>query len=105
MHFLKYLEYWKQPAYMKYLVFPQCLSVLDALNNRREFREALVYQNFRDYFHAQQGVAWSLGKWPSKQEIEKKEDEKSNKLKEEENDGEIERGNDQGMDIVKEEKK
>ena len=69
MHFLKYLEYWKEPAYMKYLVFPQCLTVLDALNTEDEFKEKLKHENFRDYFHLQQGVAWSLGKWPSKFDV------------------------------------
>ena len=103
MHFLKYLEYWKQPAYMKYLVFPQCLNVLDALNTKIEFREALKHQNFRDYFHSQQGVAWSAEKWPSQQEKEDIE-KTSQKMGTEGNDADS-RNVDEGINIVKKERK
>ena len=39
MNFLKYLEYWKRPEYLKHLVFPQCLAFLDALNNVPDFKQ------------------------------------------------------------------
>ena len=70
-NFLKYLEYWRRPAYAKHLVFPQCLTFLDALNNVPGFRENLAHQNFRDYVHTQQGLAWALGEWPRLEEGEK----------------------------------
>ena len=94
MHFLKYLEYWRQPAYMKYLVFPQCLTVLNALITKNEFREALKYQNFRDYFHSQQVVAWSLGKWPSKFDIERGEEREIQNVEDKDESG------DRVMDII-----
>ena len=33
IHFLKYLQYWKQPQYIKYIQYPACLYYLDKLQN------------------------------------------------------------------------
>lgn len=30
--YLKYLEYWRMPEYSRFLVYPQCLAVLNYLN-------------------------------------------------------------------------
>ena len=56
--FLKYLRYWKQAEYTKYLLFPQCLAILDALIDNPSFRRDLLYDHFINYAHAQQGNHW-----------------------------------------------
>lgn len=58
MHYLRYLRYWKQPEYCQHLVFPQCLTFLDALIDHKEFRERLLIPQFRDYVYHQQGLHW-----------------------------------------------
>jgi hypothetical protein len=42
MDFLRYLQYFRKPAYLKHLIFPQCLAFLDALINNPVFREVRV---------------------------------------------------------------
>ncbi|TNN14110.1 Mediator of RNA polymerase II transcription subunit 31 isoform 2 [Schistosoma japonicum] len=39
--YLKYLQYWKDPAYSRYLIYPYCLHLLDLLQHA-EFRSALA---------------------------------------------------------------
>jgi mediator of RNA polymerase II transcription subunit 31 len=56
--FLKYLRYWKDPKYIGMLVFPQCLSFLDALIDNRAFRRELSLPQFMNYIHQQQGAHW-----------------------------------------------
>lgn len=60
LNFLKYLQYWKQPEYMRFLVFPQCLAFLDALLNNPKFRKELSVPAFAEYVHKQQGLHWML---------------------------------------------
>lgn len=60
MNFLRYLRYWKQPEYMQYLVFPQCLAFLDALIDNPKFRNELLIPQFVDYCHQQQGLHWQF---------------------------------------------
>ncbi|CAJ0937055.1 unnamed protein product, partial [Mesorhabditis belari] len=40
VNYLKYLLYWKRPEYARCLKYPQCLFMLEALQEK-EFREAL----------------------------------------------------------------
>eukprot|EP00914_Ancora_sagittata_P010144 GHVO01019524.1.p1 GENE.GHVO01019524.1~~GHVO01019524.1.p1 ORF type:complete len:122 (-),score=9.21 GHVO01019524.1:164-529(-) len=40
INYLSYLRYWKKPEYGQFLTFPQCLRMLDALQNP-DFREKL----------------------------------------------------------------
>lgn len=56
INFLKYLLYWKDPKYTKLLVFPQCLSFLEALIYSPSFRRELLIPQFVDYIHQQQGL-------------------------------------------------
>ena len=56
--FLKYLRYWKQPQYLKKLLFPQCLDFLDALIDNPQFCRELALPQFMEYVHAQQGAQW-----------------------------------------------
>ena len=58
MNFLIYLQYWKQPNYTKHLIFPQCLSILDALIHKPAFRKELPFAQFIDFCHQQQGLSW-----------------------------------------------
>ncbi|CAH8651300.1 unnamed protein product [Heterobilharzia americana] len=39
--YLKYLQYWKEPGYSRYLIYPYCLHMLDLLQHA-EFRLALA---------------------------------------------------------------
>ncbi|ELP88448.1 mediator of RNA polymerase II transcription subunit, putative [Entamoeba invadens IP1] len=39
VHFLKYLQYWKQPNYIQFIQYPACLFYLDKLQNP-DFRKA-----------------------------------------------------------------
>lgn len=56
--YLKYLRYWKEPQYLKKLLFPQCLSFLDALIDNPQFCRELALPQFMEYVHAQQGAQW-----------------------------------------------
>lgn len=58
INFLKYLRYWKQPNYIRYLLFPQCLPFLDALIDSAEFRREISLPSFVEYVHQQQGSHW-----------------------------------------------
>lgn len=58
MRFLEYLQYWKEPQYSKYLLFPQSLAFLDALVYNTTFRRELVFPQFVDFVHRQQGLHW-----------------------------------------------
>ncbi|AFN84002.1 Rad5p-binding protein [Encephalitozoon romaleae SJ-2008] len=31
--YLRYLEYWRRPEYSRFLSYPQCLAILERLNN------------------------------------------------------------------------
>ena len=56
--FLKYLRYWKQPEYVKYITYPHCFYFLDLLCENETFRKELVNVNFRDFVHQQQFYNW-----------------------------------------------
>ena len=56
--FLKYLRYWKEPEYIVYLIFPQCLAFLDALIENPAFRRELALPRFIEFVHLQQGTHW-----------------------------------------------
>jgi mediator of RNA polymerase II transcription subunit 31 len=61
INFLKYLQYWKKPEYIKNLLFPQCLAFLDALVENPAFRRELALPQFMDFVHQQQGSHWMFG--------------------------------------------
>ena len=61
LKFLRYLRYWKDPAYSVHLLFPQCLAVLDQLLDNPSFRKELLLPQFVEYIHQQQGLHWMRG--------------------------------------------
>jgi mediator of RNA polymerase II transcription subunit 31 len=61
LNFLRYLRYWKEPAYSVHLLFPQCLAVLDQLLDNPSFRKELMLPQFVEYIHQQQGLHWMTG--------------------------------------------
>lgn len=61
LDYLRYLQYWKQPEYAQHLLFPQCLTFLDALLSRPHFRRELATAQFMEFVHQQQGLSWMMG--------------------------------------------
>jgi mediator of RNA polymerase II transcription subunit 31 len=55
MVFLRYLRYFKEPEYLRHLIFPACLAFLDALIDNPRFRQELLSPVFIEHIHAQQG--------------------------------------------------
>lgn len=53
VNYLRYLQYWKQPAYAKYLVYPHCLYFLDLLQDK-EFRTAIADYSYAEHIRQQQ---------------------------------------------------
>ena len=53
VHYLKYLLYWKEPEYIKFIEFPACLYYLDKLQDEKfrkgcedkEVMKAIIYQH------------------------------------------------------------
>lgn len=56
--FLAYLQYWKQPEYAKYLMFPHALSLLDLLVTSHELVESLQYKQVVELLSSQQYFLW-----------------------------------------------
>ncbi|KAI5181646.1 mediator of RNA polymerase II transcription subunit 31 [Nematocida sp. AWRm80] len=57
--YLIYLRYWKEPKYSKYLLFPQCLNILDLLIDSEEFVNSLKYKQMTDLLAIQQYLLWN----------------------------------------------
>lgn len=55
--YLKYLQYWKQPEYIKFIMYPQCLFFLDLLQNA-DFRNAMAHPGNKELAHRQQYFFW-----------------------------------------------
>ena len=58
LNFLKYLCYFKQPQYLKHLLFPQAIAFLDALIDSPMFRRELKVPQFIEFAHKQTGIHW-----------------------------------------------
>lgn len=82
LDFLRYLRYWKQPQYAKYLSYPHCLYFLDLLvppgedgdgddndsnansntatisDSGETFRREMSQVQFRNFVHEQQFYSW-----------------------------------------------
>ena len=56
VEFLRYLQYFKEPKYLRHLIFPTCLTFLDQLIDNAHFRQDLLSPAFVDHIHAQQGT-------------------------------------------------
>jgi mediator of RNA polymerase II transcription subunit 31 len=57
LNYLKYLMYWKEPEYCKYLVYPQCLALLDLLQEDHFIKE-IVNSSFSKFIDEQLLLIW-----------------------------------------------
>lgn len=57
IRFLDYLQYWHEPQYAKHIVYPQCLRMLDLLQEPG-FRLALKNPIFVEYARRQTTLHW-----------------------------------------------
>ncbi|XP_072210039.1 mediator of RNA polymerase II transcription subunit 31 isoform X4 [Excalfactoria chinensis] len=57
VNYLKYLLYWKEPEYAKYLKYPQCLHMLELLQYEH-FRKELVNAQCAKFIDEQQILHW-----------------------------------------------
>ncbi|XP_062092250.1 mediator of RNA polymerase II transcription subunit 31 isoform X1 [Humulus lupulus] len=55
--YLKYLQYWQQPEYMKFIMYPHCLFFLELLQNAN-FRNAMAHPGSKELAHRQQFYFW-----------------------------------------------
>ena len=58
LDFLRYLRYWKQPEYAKYITYPHCFFFLDLLCDNEMFRNELMNIEFQNFVHQQQFFNW-----------------------------------------------
>lgn len=57
INYLKYLSYWKEPEYAKYLKYPQCLYMLELLQSEH-FRKELMNSQCTKFIDDQQLLHW-----------------------------------------------
>ena len=62
--YLKYLLYWKQPAYSQFLMHPQCLAMLHLLQHKT-FRDSIKEPNFYNMLCDQVFWQWKFLNVPS----------------------------------------
>ncbi|XP_025014094.2 polyadenylate-binding protein 1 isoform X2 [Ricinus communis] len=55
--YLKYLQYWQQPEYIKFIMYPHCLFFLELLQNA-SFRNAMAHPGNKELTHRQQFFFW-----------------------------------------------
>lgn len=55
--YLKYLQYWQRPEYIKFIMFPHCLYFLELLQNAN-FRNAMAHPASKEVAHRQQFYLW-----------------------------------------------
>lgn len=55
--YLKYLQYWQRPEYVKFIMYPQCLFFLELLQNAN-FRNAMAHPGNKELAHRQQFYFW-----------------------------------------------
>ncbi|KAH7659235.1 mediator of RNA polymerase II transcription subunit 31 protein [Dioscorea alata] len=55
--YLKYLQYWQKPEYVKYIMYPHCLFFLELLQNAN-FRNAMAHPGNKELAHRQQYFYW-----------------------------------------------
>ncbi|KAJ0961818.1 hypothetical protein J5N97_029646 [Dioscorea zingiberensis] len=59
--YLKYLQYWQRPEYVKYIMYPHCLFFLELLQNAN-FRNAMAHPGNKELAHRQQYYYWKFYK-------------------------------------------
>jgi len=55
--YLKYLQYWQRPEYIKFIMYPHCLFFLELLQNAN-FRSAMAHPTNKELAHRQQFFFW-----------------------------------------------
>ncbi|XP_012090529.1 mediator of RNA polymerase II transcription subunit 31 [Jatropha curcas] len=55
--YLKYLQYWQRPEYLKFIMYPHCLYFLELLQNAN-FRNAMAHPGNKELAHRQQFFFW-----------------------------------------------
>ncbi|XP_042047768.1 mediator of RNA polymerase II transcription subunit 31-like [Salvia splendens] len=55
--YLKYLQYWQRPEYLKFIMYPHCLFFLELLENAN-FRNAMAHPVNKELAHRQQFYFW-----------------------------------------------
>ncbi|PKA58890.1 Mediator of RNA polymerase II transcription subunit 31 [Apostasia shenzhenica] len=55
--YLKYLQYWQRPEYIKFIMYPHCLFFLELLQNA-SFRNAMAHPGSKELAHRQQYFYW-----------------------------------------------
>ncbi|GMH29148.1 hypothetical protein Nepgr_030991 [Nepenthes gracilis] len=55
--YLKYLQYWQHPEYIKFIMYPHCLFFLELLQNP-SFRSAMAHPGNKELAHRQQFYFW-----------------------------------------------
>ncbi|XP_056158910.1 mediator of RNA polymerase II transcription subunit 31 [Syzygium oleosum] len=55
--YLKYLQYWQRPEYIKFIMYPHCLFFLELLQNAN-FRNAMAHPGNKELAHRQQFFFW-----------------------------------------------
>ncbi|KAK2662383.1 hypothetical protein Ddye_000957 [Dipteronia dyeriana] len=55
--YLKYLQYWKRPEYVKFIMYPHSLYFLNLLQNAN-FRSAMAHPATKELAHKQQFYFW-----------------------------------------------
>ncbi|XP_062164514.1 mediator of RNA polymerase II transcription subunit 31 [Alnus glutinosa] len=55
--YLNYLQYWQQPEYVKFIMYPHCLFFLELLQNAN-FRNAMAHPGNKELAHRQQFYFW-----------------------------------------------
>ncbi|XP_050220871.1 mediator of RNA polymerase II transcription subunit 31 [Mercurialis annua] len=55
--YLKYLQYWQRPEYIKFIMYPHCLFFLELLQNA-SFRNAMAHPGSKEVAHRQQFFFW-----------------------------------------------
>ncbi|KAI3471001.1 hypothetical protein Pfo_027664 [Paulownia fortunei] len=55
--YLKYLQYWQRPEYIKFIMYPHCLFFLELLQNPN-FRNAMAHPANKELAHRQQFYFW-----------------------------------------------
>ncbi|PVU99143.1 hypothetical protein BB559_000971 [Furculomyces boomerangus] len=57
INYIKYLQYWKNPEYSKYIIYPNALAFLDLLQHK-PFRDAMKINEEATAIHEQQYYNW-----------------------------------------------
>lgn len=78
VNYLRYLTYWKDPKYSKFIVYPNCLHILSMLQNER-FRMDVQNQNFTNLLYNDMVEYWREPLFKAEKESEKSVDDNTTK--------------------------